>query len=101
MALKIIIRDVKLKSAGGGYRHQRVNVRTTDYHGGKVWRECFVPLATGEEPYQPGVYELAERSFYVDRPTQQLKLMPRLRYVRGLDALPGETAGDQPAIAAA
>ncbi|AXH78719.1 MAG: putative helix-destabilizing protein [Circular genetic element sp.] len=88
MALRIVIRDVKLKSAGGGYRHQRVKARTINYQGESVWRECFVPLANGEEPYQPGVYELADRSFYVDRPSLHLKLMPRLKFVRALESQP-------------
>lgn len=94
MSLRIVVRELKLKSAGGGYRHQRVKVRTTDYHGVRAWRECFVPLAIGEEPYEPGFYELGERSFYVDRSTLQLRVMPRLRFVRGLDSTPVESSGD-------
>ena len=82
--LRVFVRELVLKSAGGGYRHQRVEVLTTDYHGHKVMRQCNVPVEPGAEPYAVGVYELSDRSYYVDRQKQQLMLMPRLRKVREL-----------------
>lgn len=82
----MFVREVVAKSAGGGYRHQRVEVLTTDYHGQKVMRPCNIPVEPGVDLYPPGVYELSDRSYYVDRHKQQLMLMPRLRKVRDLGA---------------
>lgn len=87
MALRIVVRQVQIKAAGGGYRHQRVEVVTTDYHGQKVRRECNIPVEPHAEPYEIGVYELSDRSYYVDRNKQQLMLMPRLRRLRDLKSV--------------
>lgn len=84
---RILITEMKIKSAGGGYRHQRAKMKQTDYHGNRVMREIWVPIEPGNDVYSLGVYELCERSFYVDRNTQQLKLIPRLQWVRALKHL--------------
>lgn len=88
--LRVFVREVVAKSAGGGYRHQRVEVLTTDYHGRKVMRPCNIPVEPGFDLYPLGVYELSDRSYFVDRHKQQLMLMPRLRKVRDVGASPLE-----------
>jgi len=87
---RVFVREVVAKAAGGGYRHQRVEVLTTDYHGQKVMRPCNIPVEPGLDLYPVGVYELSDRSYYVDRHKQQLMLMPRLRKVRDLGASPSD-----------
>ena len=96
--LRVFVREVVAKSAGGGYRHQRVEVLTTDFHGQKVMRPCNIPVEPGLDLYPVGVYELSDRSYYVDRHKQQLMLMPRLRKVRELSGslAAAESFGSQP-----
>lgn len=81
---RIIISEMTVTGPKSGVRQQKVKVRQTDYQGNKVTRECQIPIETGQEPYALGVYELSERSFYVDRSSGQLKLYPRLHWVRQL-----------------
>ena len=82
---RVIVGDLELKTAGGGYRHQRAKFRQTDLNGRTCLRDCWIPVEPGREPYPPGVYRLSERSYYVERPKEQLKLIPRLVLVRALD----------------
>lgn len=84
---KVIISQMKVKGSPGQYRHQLAKVKQTDYHGNTIVREFWCPIERGEDVYPLGVYELSERSFYVDRSTQQLRLMPRLQWVRALKHL--------------
>jgi len=92
----IIISEMQVKGRPGQYRHQLAKVKQTDYHGNKVTREFWLPVERDQDVYALGVYELSERSFYVDRPTQHLMLMPRLQWVRPLKHLQAQAdqAGD-------
>lgn len=82
--VKIIVRTIQVKGAPGQSRRQLVDVRTVDWQGNKVVRECWIPVDRHQEPYAVGVYTLSPRSVYVDRHDQGLKLFPRLEWVRGL-----------------
>lgn len=88
---KIIIREMQVKGAGGGYRKQLARIKQVDYHGKRIFRDVLIPIEPGEEPYAIGVYELSERSYYVERATQQLKLIPRLKWLRALDAIQAQS----------
>jgi len=86
----IIISRMSVKSGRGGYRHQVAKIKQVDYHGNKLMREFLLPIEPHEEPYAVGVYDLSDRSFYVDRQSQKLQLMPRLRWIRSLKSIQDE-----------
>jgi len=98
--VKIIVRKVQIKGLPGQSRKQLVDVRTLDWQGNKIVRECWVPVDRHQEPYAPGVYTLSPRSVYVDRHDQGLKLFPRLEFVRELltQAAPAAVQSDSAAF---
>lgn len=97
--VKIIIRTIQVKGAPGQSRRQLVDVRTVDWQGNKVVRECWIPVDRHQEPYAVGVYTLSPRSVYVDRHDQGLKLYARLEWVRELTQSPPAAVQSDQAMA--
>lgn len=87
--MKVRIESVKTRVSESGQSLQAIRLQVVSLDGRRFFKEAWIPVERGTEPYAVGRYEVSERSVYVNR-SQGVGFFPRLDFVSDLedDSLP-------------
>lgn len=82
--MKLKIEKIDTKANERGTVLQRIRALVLIPNGKRIWKDAWLPLDRDAEPYALGVYQLSDRSFWIDQ-VGSIRFYGRLDFLADLE----------------